>query len=196
MWSEFFSSYNRLIVFLLLPVQGYEYEYQYREGPQGGASVAQERQRDPDHRHKSDRHPDIDEQVHEYARRDTIPIYPGKGFPALLGVNHDPPNHEHIKEYYHKASEEAPFLSNSTEDEVGALFRDETESGLCAVKESLAGEATGPDRDHALVDIIADSGRILLHAEKDLYSFTLMILEYVVEYEFGREYQGYTGDQA
>ena len=46
-----------------------------------------------------------------------------------------------------------------------------------------------------LVDIVADARRILFHPQKDFYSFALVVLEDVVEYEVGREDKGDPGHQ-
>ena len=44
-------------------IQPEEDEQQYGKGPEGRASVAEKGQRDPDHRHQPDGHPDVDGKV-------------------------------------------------------------------------------------------------------------------------------------
>ena len=86
-----------LVVFFLLPVKGYEDENQYSECPEGRAAVTKQRQRDADNGHESDRHADVDEKVHEYARGDTVAVDPGKSLPALLCVDDYPPDQEDVQ---------------------------------------------------------------------------------------------------
>ena len=122
-----------LEVLSLVSIQSNEDEDQDGEGPEGRTSVADKRQRDTDHRHKSDRHTYIDEQVHEDAAGDAVAVYSCEGLPAAFGVLDDPPYQEYIQKYHECTSGESPFLSDGTEDEVGTLLRYEAECGLCAV---------------------------------------------------------------
>ena len=50
-----------LEVFTFVAVEGNEDEQHYGEGPHRGTSVADERQRDTDYRHKADCHAYVDE---------------------------------------------------------------------------------------------------------------------------------------
>ena len=58
---------NVLEVLSLVSVQRNKDEQHRSESPHRGASVAHEWKWDTDHRHESDGHADVDEQVHEYA---------------------------------------------------------------------------------------------------------------------------------
>ena len=178
-----------------MAIQCYEDENQHGERPQGGTSVTQQRQRDADHGHEADGHPDVDEKVHEYAGGDTVAVDAGKRLPAFLGIRDDPQDQENIEGYHNKAANEAPLLTYRAEDEVCALLRHKTERGLRAAEESFPGQTARSDRDHALVDIVAHTGGILFHAKENLYPFSLMVLEYVIENKFGGEDQGNPGDQ-
>ena len=178
-----------------MPIQCYEYEDQHGECPQRGASIAEQRQWDADHRHNADGHPDVDEQVHEYARGHTVAVYSGERLPAFLRVHDDSGNQEHVQRDHDKTAEESPFLPYGTEDEIGALLRHESEGGLGPAQKAFAVESAGTDGDHALVDIVADTCRILFHPQQHLDSLALMILKDVVEYELGREHERHSCDQ-
>ena len=56
-----------LEIFIFRVIQRDENEYEYSEGPQGRASVTQQRQRNAYDRHQADSHAYIDEKMHEYA---------------------------------------------------------------------------------------------------------------------------------
>ena len=84
-----------------VPVQSDEDEQHGREAPHGGAAVAEEREGDADDRHESDGHADVYEQVHEYAARDAVSVYPGESLPASLCVVYDSPDEEYIKKYHY-----------------------------------------------------------------------------------------------
>ena len=79
--------------------------------------------------------------MHEYAGGHTVAEYPGESLPALLRIVDQPPDQEHIQRNHDKTAEESPFLADGAEDEVRTLFRHESESGLGAVQEALAGQA-------------------------------------------------------
>ena len=85
-----------LEVLSLVSIQSNEDEDQDGEGPEGRTSVADKRQRDTDHRHKSDRHTYIDEQVHEDAAGDAVAVYSCEGLPAAFCILDDPHDQEYI----------------------------------------------------------------------------------------------------
>ena len=178
-----------------VPVQSDEDEQHGREAPHGGAAIAEEREGDADDRHESYGHADVYEQVHEYAAGGAVAVDAGEGLAAAFGVVDDPPHQEYIQEYHQGASEEAPFLSDGAEDEVGALFGDEAVGGLCAAQVAFAEEASGAYGDLGLVDIVTHSGRVFLHSEQHLYTLSLVVLKHIIEKEIRGEYQQQSGQE-
>ena len=69
------------------------------EGPHRRTTVADERKRDTDDRHKADCHAYVDEKVHEYAAGHAVAIYAGEGLSASFGIMYDPPYQEYVQEY-------------------------------------------------------------------------------------------------
>ena len=89
----------------------------------------------------------------------------------------------------------APFLPDGAEDEVGGLFGNEAEGGLGALEEAFPEKTARTDGNLGLVDIVADAGEILLHAQQHLDAAPLVVLEHMLEDEFRREYQGDADDE-
>lgn len=137
-----------LEIFLFLVVEGDEDGKHRGESPEGGASVAHEWQRDAYDRHQADGHAYIYEQVHEQAAGQAVAVDSGEILPAVLGIFQDLQNQHHIQADDYKASEKAPFLTYSTEDEVRALLRHESVSGLSAVHVTLAEKTARADGNH------------------------------------------------
>lgn len=79
-------------------MEGNEDEQQYRESPQRGSSVADERQRDADDWHDAESHSDIDEKMHEDTAGDAVAIYSGECFPAFFCVFYYSPDKKYIQE--------------------------------------------------------------------------------------------------
>ena len=137
-----------LEIFLLVSVKRNEDEEHGGESPEGGAAIADKRQRDADDRHQTDGHADIDEKMHEDATGHTIAINPGKGLTAPLGVSNDPPYREDIEQNHKSLPEEAPFFTYGAENEVCTLLRNEAVSCLCAMEIALAGQPSRTDCYH------------------------------------------------
>ena len=124
--------------------------------------------------------------MHEYATCHAIPIDPRKALSTSFRVADYSPDQENIQKYDRCCAHESPFLTDSTEDEVSALFRNETERSLCSVEITLSCESSRTDRNHRLIHVISHTGRILLHSEKHLDTFALVVLKHIVEKEISR----------
>ena len=146
-----------LKILLLLSVKRQENEYHHRERQQRRPAVTQHRQRNPDHRHEADGHPDVDEKVHEQAGRHAVTVDSGERLPALLSVSHQPVYQEDIQQNQSQTPQETPLFADCAEDEVRALLRHEPVCRLGAVEETLAGQSTGADGNHRLPHIISHS---------------------------------------
>ena len=88
-----------LEIFPVVAVEGNEDEQHDGEGPHRGTSVADERQRDTDYRHKADCHAYVDEQVHEDTAGHTIAINTGEGLSTSFRVFYYTPHQEYIEQY-------------------------------------------------------------------------------------------------
>ena len=176
-----------------MPVQGKENEQQYGEGPKGGPSVTQQRQRNTYDGHQSHCHTNVYEQMHKEARCDAISVDSGERFPAGLGIQDYPSNQQDIKGDDDKASQESPFLAHRTEDEVRTLFGDKAVSCLGAVQEPFPEEPAGPYGNHRLVHVVPYAAGVFLHSEQDFDSAPLMLLKNVVESEVRGKNQGGAG---
>ena len=134
-------STQSLEVFTFVAVKCNEDEQHDGEGPHRGTSVADERQRDTDYRHKADCHAYIDEQVHEDAAGDAVSVDSRETLSAAFGLIDYPPEQKDIQNNYSAGAEEAPFLSDCTEDEVRTLLWHESVCSLGSLQISFAKEA-------------------------------------------------------
>ena len=166
-----------------IAVEGDEDEQEDGECPEGGASVADERQGNADDRHDAESHAYVYEKVHEYAACRAVAVYPCECLPALFCPEDDSPYQEGIQQDDCRGAEEAPFFPDGAEDEVSALLRNEPVCGLCPVQESFSCESSGADCNHGLPYVVAHSGRVVLHSEQDFDALALVVLKYVIEDE-------------
>ncbi len=76
------------------------------------------------------------------------------------------------------APDQAPFLRHGRKDEVGMAFGKILKMALAAVKETLAPDATGPDRDLRLGDVIAGAERVAVGVEEGLDALFLIAVHH------------------
>ena len=127
--------------------------------------------------------------MHEYTACHAIAVYSCECLSASFGIPDDSPYQEDIKQDHESRSHEAPFLSDCTENEVGTLLWNEAVCGLGAVEIAFSEESARTDRNHGLIHVVTDSGRVFFHTQKHFDTLSLMVLKHFVEDEVGREHQ-------
>lgn len=117
-----------------------EDEQKQRKSPQRAASVAEERQRDTNHRRHSEHHTDVYEYVEKEDAHHAVAIDSCKT-ELLSFCKFYKSQYQRQEEQQHDGTaHEALFLAYRTEYEVGILFRHEFQFRLCSVKETLSEE--------------------------------------------------------
>ena len=79
-----------------------------------------------------------------------------------------------------QAADEAEFLADHGEDEVGLFFRQEVEMALGALQEALAPHAAGAQGDVRLDDVVAGAERVALGMEEGVDAGALVVVQVVV----------------
>ena len=86
--------------------------------------------------------------MHENAAGHTVAVDSRKALSTAFGITDYSPYQEHIKQDDCSGADESPLLADGAEDEIGALLRNETESGLGSVEVTFSCESAGTDGDH------------------------------------------------
>ena len=115
--------------------------------PKGGSAVAEERQRNTDNGKKTDRHSDIYGEVKKQNARHRVAVDPREFIFLPLGQEYDPQKECHEQGDREQAADPSVLFSNGAENKVCALFGDEIELCLRALKKPLAHKSSAPDRD-------------------------------------------------
>ena len=76
-----------------------------------------------------------------------------------------------------EAADEAEFLADHGEDEVGLFFRQEVEMALGALQEALAPHASRTQGDFRLDDVVAGAERIALGMEEGVDAGALIVVQ-------------------
>ena len=133
--------------------------------------------------------------MHEDTAGDTVAVYSRERLPASLSILDYPPHQEYIEQDDEGTSDKSPFFTDGAEDEVRALFRDESLCGLSTIEISFACQSARSDGNHGLVHVVSYSRRVFLHSEKHLDTLSLVVLKHVVEKEVDGEYESYAGER-
>jgi hypothetical protein len=144
-----------------------------------GAAIADQRQRHAHHGQQPGDHAAVDHHVDEERHAD------GAGEQARIGVARaarDPQaaaDDKNIQKQQQQHADQAPFLGEHREDEVGGVFGQEFELRLGAVVPALAEPAAGTDRDFRLDDVPAVAERIGFRVEEHAQAVALVLVHEV-----------------
>ena len=177
-------------------VEGKEDEEQERKAPERGAAVAEEGQRDADDGRQPQHHADIDEDVEEEDAEHTVAVDAPEAVGLSLGQMDEPQDEGQEEQQHAGRAHEALLLADGAEDEVGVLLGHVLQLGLRAVEEALALEASRPDGNLRLVDVIARPAEVLLEPEEHVDTRALVGLQDVVQAVVGQieEHHGAEGE--
>src|ERR1700676_486219 len=158
-----------------------------QRGDRRGSTVRDQGQRDARDRQQADVHAyvldDLDQDHHEHAAREQLAEPVGR--PGRRSQETDQQQAEHRQQ--HQAPQQAEFLGEDREDEVGRAFGHETELALEAVQPSLAEQTARANCDPRLKQVVTGAERVLVRIEKDLQAPALVPVE-----QIGQQGQSYT----
>ena len=149
-------------------VDAEEDEQQEGEAPEGGTAVGEEGQGDADDGGEAEHHADIDEDMEEEDRKDTIAVDAAEGAGLALGDVDEAQDEGEEQQQHTGGTEEAFLLADGAEDEVGVLLGHVLQLGLRAVEEALALEAAGAYGYLALMDVVARIADVVVEAQQDV----------------------------
>src|SRR5829696_9178204 len=118
-----------------------------------GATVADERQRDPGDRHDADHHPDVHERLEQEHRGEPRTEQRPERVPGLPGAGEDAPQQGAEQHEDDNRADEPELLGQDREDEVALLDRKELAARLRPVRESRAEQPARSDRDLRLLHL-------------------------------------------
>src|ERR1700683_1421004 len=142
----------------------------------GSAAVADQRQGHADDRQDAAHHAGIDEHIKEEAQGDGAPRQARKCVLALPREIQRPPDDHGVEREDQELSEQAEFLADDRENEIGRTLRQKFQLRLAAIHVSLAEYAARADRNLRLDDVVARAQRIGLGIQKSQYALTLVIM--------------------
>lgn len=117
-------------------------------------TVADQRQGNSHHRHQSDGHPHINEQMKKQECRNAVTVDPSERLLLPFAHTHQP-EYQQAKERQQKHSaQKSPLLADGTENEIGMFLRHETVFDLGPLQEPFADPAARTDSDLGLIDVI------------------------------------------
>ena len=143
-----------------------------------GATETDHRQRNADDGHKPDHHRGVDEDVAGKRRSDAAGGKFAEERASLIGNLHREGQKRAEEHKHERAAEQAEFLDDHREDEVGVLFRQEVELALRALHPAATEQAGRPNRDLRLQHVIAGAERILSDAEKYVDALALVFMQH------------------
>ena len=152
--------------------------------PEGGEqhdhrrpAIGDQRQGDADDRHQPGHHRHVDHEEQEERSRDPVGQERGVSVAVRQPGEDAEPDDQCVKHQQGKGPDEAEFLGQRGEDEVGVLFGQEVQPRLCALHIALARPAAGAQRDLRLGDVIARAKRIGAGIEEGVDPPELIILD-------------------
>ncbi len=118
------------------------YRHQYskscKQGQNGCASIAHQRQGHAHHGQYAGDHPDIHEYVHEKGKRNAACEKPAEGVLRLYRHDDAAPRQHQVHEEQYNDADQPEFLGKHGDDEIGLAFRQEIEMRLGSVEQSLS----------------------------------------------------------
>src|ERR1041384_7197670 len=141
------------------------------------SAIGNQRQRHPDDRNEAHDHRGVDESIEKEIGRDPKTKQPSKEAAAAQGDGKGVADQDDIEPEQDQAADEAEFLRDHREDEIGLLLGQKAQMGLGPEQEPLAEEPPGAERDLRLSDVVAGPERILLRVEKGIEAGLLIIAQ-------------------
>ena len=162
----------------------------------GGAAVADQGQRHAHHGHNAAHHAGVHEHVDEERERDRPSGETCKRVLALHREVQGPADHHRVEGQDEELAEQAEFLADDGEDEIGRAFRQELELCLAAVHVALAEDSARANRDLRLDDVIAGAQRVGLRVQEGQDALALIVVDHVPGAPCGaaEERDGYQDD--
>src|ERR1051326_5341023 len=130
-----------------------------------------------DARNEAHYHRGLDESIEKEIGRDPKTKQPSEEAAAAQGDGKGVADQDDIEPEQDQAADEAEFLRDHREDEIGLLLGQKAQMGLGPEQEPLAEEPPGAERDLRLGDVIARPERILLRVEKGIEAGLLVIAQ-------------------
>ena len=113
-------------------------------------------------------HPDVDDELEQDHRGDPRREQRPERIARAPAGHEDPPEQQDEQHEQHDATDEPELLGERREHEVGGLDRQEVSLRLGAVRQALAEEAAGADRDLGLVELEAGALDVGVGSRKDV----------------------------
>src|ERR1700730_6282420 len=164
---------------LAVRMQGHQYAETRQQGDHRGAAIADHRQRHADHGQDPAHHAGVDEDVDKEAERDGAARQARKGVLTLHREVQGAPDDDAVEDQEHQAWQQAKFLADDREDEIGGTLRQEFQLGLTAHHVPFAEHPAGADRDLRLNDVVSRAQRIVFGIQERQDALALIVVDEV-----------------
>src|SRR6478672_5705072 len=161
---------------LASPFAGDSHEYPDREpaGEHERSAVAEELKRNSSERHEVQLHADVHENVNEPARHQSKRDKRAEGIVGSAGDLCDAKKKREKQGERDGHSNKAHLLAHHRKNEVGVLLRQECQSFLRSERKSFSEEATRPNRNLRLDDVVSRCARIGRWIDESLEAILLI----------------------
>ena len=147
------------------------------DADQRGAAKADERQRDAGDRQQPDVHPHVDEELEEEHRRHAGGQQLAKSITRVGRHAQAAPEQRAEERQQRHRPDEAQFLAEHGEDEIGVLHAQKVELSLGAVAQTAPPKPAGADADPRLNDVVALAQGIAVRREEGRQAAAHVVLE-------------------
>src|SRR5215831_68140 len=162
-----------------------ELPHSYREekakrhegGDHRGATVAHQRQRNPDDGQEPGHHPDVDQDLRREQRRGAQRHEPAHRLARGRRDVEAPQEEQDIAQQQDETADEPPHLGEYGEDEIRVTLREKGQPALRRAGHALAQELARSNRDFGLDHVVRAPERIAKRVQEDEDPFSLVFLE-------------------